>query len=67
MFGVAAFEVAQPSRGPDVPEPPLVDELGDEHVLLESLDAHQVHASLAAQVASVQPAHSLATETWRVL
>ncbi len=54
-----SVEVAQPPRGPDVPEVPLADELGQHFILSRGLDGHQIHAALATEVAGVQPTHTV--------
>lgn len=52
---LAALEVAEPARGPDVGHVLLLDQAVDHVVLLLGLDGHKVHAVLPANVAGVQP------------
>lgn len=52
---LAALEVAQATRCPDVRHIVRLDQAEDEVVLLLRLQGDQVHAVLAAQVARVQP------------
>ena len=55
VLAVAALEVAESARGPDVREVVVLDELLDELVLGGGLEADQVHAVLPADVPAVQP------------
>lgn len=52
---LAALEVAQASRRPDVRHVVRLDQTEDQVVLLLRLQRHQVHAVFTADVASVQP------------
>ena len=60
---IAAIKVTQPARGPHLVDAPLRDEHLEHLVLARSLDRHQVHADLPAQVAGVQPAGLMALKT----
>ena len=59
---LAALEVAQTSRGPDVWHVVLLDQSEDQVVLLLRFQRHQIHAVLAADVATIQPVHSLVSK-----
>ena len=59
---VAPLEVAQPPRGPDLPEIPLGHQLLDHLVLLWGLDGDEVHAALAAKITGVKPRDLVALE-----
>lgn len=56
---LAALEVAETARGPDVGDVVGLDQAEDQVVLLLRLDGGQVHAVLTADVASVQPVELL--------
>ena len=55
VLPVAALEVAEAARGPDVGQVALAQELPDELLLGGRLQGHQVHAVLPADVPPVQP------------
>lgn len=52
-------EIAQATRGPDVWNVVLLDQLEDEVVLFLGLDGDGVHAVLAANVTSLEPVDTL--------
>lgn len=56
---LAALEVAETARGPDVGNVVGLDQTEDEIVLLLRLDGHEVHAVFTADIASVQPVELL--------
>ena len=56
---LAALEVAQAARRPDVGDVVGLDEAEDQVVLLLGLDRHEVHAVFTADVAAVQPVELL--------
>lgn len=56
---LAALEVAESARGPDVGNVVGLDQAEDQIVLLLGLDGHEVHAVFTADVASVQPVELL--------
>lgn len=64
---VAALEVAQTSRCPDVAEVTAADEFEDHVVLLSSLHADGVHAAQAALVTGLQPVDLPALQVGMVL
>ena len=64
ILAVAALEVAEPARGPDVGEVVVLDELLDELVLGGGLEADQVHAVLPADVPAVKPVDLVVREVF---
>ena len=64
ILAVAALEVAEPARGPDVREVVVLDELLDELVLGGGLEADQVHAVLPADVPAVKPVDLVVREVF---
>ena len=64
ILAVAALEVAEPARGPDVREVVVLDELLDELVLGGGLEADQVHAVLSADVPAVKPVDLVVREVF---
>ena len=64
VFPVAALEVAESARGPDVGEVVVLDVLLDELVLGGGLEADQVHAVLSADVPAVQPVDLVVREVF---
>ena len=66
ILAVAALEVAEPARGPDVGEVVVLDELLDELVLGGGLEADEVHAVLPADVPAVQPVNLVISKVFFV-
>ena len=64
VLAIAALEVAEPARGPDVREVVVLDELLDELVLSGGLEADQVHAVLPADVPAVKPVDLVVREVF---
>lgn len=55
---IVTIEVAQATRGPNVRNVFLLDQLEDEIVLLLSLNRDGVHAVLAAKITCLQPVNT---------
>ena len=55
VIPVAALEVAEPARCPDIGQVVLLEKLSDHLLLGGSLQAHQVHAVFTADVTAVKP------------
>ena len=66
VLAVAALEVAETARGPDVGEVVVLDELLDELVLGGGLEADEVHAVLPADVPAVQPVNLVISKVFFV-